>query len=209
MTAESISKVSTVEELRAIYGEPKIAAANKVIDHIDDHVSALIAHAPFLLMATASRDGRLDVSPKGDPPGFIQVLDTRTLLFPDRPGNNRIDGMQNIVETGRIGLIFLIPGMRETLRINGHAFISIDPDLLAQTAHDGKLPRSVIVIMVEEVFMHCAKAVVRSRIWDPSTFVDRAELPSIGKIMAAHSKGIVDECQFDLTLEDRIRTELY
>ena len=124
---ETVGTLSTVEELRAIYGEPRVSAAHKVIDHIDEHVAAYIAKSPFMLMATTSADGRLDVSPKGDPAGFVQVADAKTLHFPDRPGNNRIDGMQNIVKTGRIGLIFLVPGIRETLRINGLAKVSVDP----------------------------------------------------------------------------------
>lgn len=205
----SDTTITSIEQLRALYGEPRVSARHKVIDHIDEHVAAYISKSPFLLMATTAADGKLDVSPKGDPPGFIQVVDEKTLHFPDRPGNNRIDGMQNIVETGRIGLIFLIPGIRETLRINGTAEISIDPDLLASLAHDGKLPRSVVVITVEEVFMHCAKAMVRSRIWDPAAQIARESVPSMGTILAAHTGGLVDQCDYDSTLEGRLKTELY
>jgi PPOX class probable FMN-dependent enzyme len=206
---QSVSTITTVEELRAIYGEPRVSAAHKVIDHIDEHVAQFIAKSPFMLMATVSASGRLDVSPKGDPAGFVHVADEKTLLFPDRPGNNRIDGMQNIVETGRVGLIFLIPGIRETLRINGMARISVEPVLLESLAHEGKLPRTVIVISVEEAFMHCAKAIVRSRIWDPGAQIDRNDLPSMGTILAAHTGGIVDQCEYDATIEGRIKTELY
>jgi PPOX class probable FMN-dependent enzyme len=160
-------------------------------------------------MATTSASGRLDVSPKGDPAGFVRVADANTLHFPDRLGNNRIDGMQNIIETGRIGLIFLVPGIRETLRINGLARISADPALLESHAHQGKLPRTVIVITVEEVFMHCAKAVVRSRIWDPAAQIDRNDLPSMGTILAAHTAGIVDQCEYDENHEANIKATLY
>jgi PPOX class probable FMN-dependent enzyme len=186
-----------------------VTAANKVVRRIDEHIAAFIAKSPFLLMATISADGRMDVSPKGDLPGFVQVRDERMVLFPDRPGNNRIDGLQNIVETGRIGLIFLVPGVKETLRINGSARISVDPELLGRFVVNGKLPRSVTVIDVEEAFFHCARALIRSHLWDPSRHVDRAELPSMGTILAAHTGGLVDQCEYDEALPLRVTTDLY
>ena len=201
--------ISSVEELREIYGEPRVTAANKVVHRIDEHVAAFIAKSPFLLMATVSADGRMDVSPKGDVPGFVHVQDGQTLLYPDRPGNNRIDGLQNIVETARIGLIFLVPGVRETLRINGAARISVDPQLLGRFAVDHKLPRSVTVIDVEEAFFHCARALIRSSLWDPARHIDRSELPSMGTILAAHTGGLVDQCEYDAELPKRIVTDLY
>lgn len=211
MTAADKTKteITTVNELRAIYDLPKASTVAKVIDHIDDHVAAFIARSPFLLMATVSAAGRMDVSPKGDVPGFVHVVDPTTLIYPDRPGNNRIDGLQNIVETGRIGLIFLIPGVKETLRVNGSARISLDPELLRRLAVDGKTPRSVTVISVEEVFFHCARALIRSGLWDSERHVDRSELPSMGTIMAAHTKGLVDQCEYDETLPARIAQNLY
>jgi PPOX class probable FMN-dependent enzyme len=201
--------ITSVEQLRAIYGEPRVTAAHKVVHRVDDHIAAFIAKSPFLLMATISADGRMDVSPKGDLPGFVHVRDERTLLYPDRPGNNRIDGLQNIVETGRIGLIFLVPGVRETLRINGSARISVEPELLARFAVNGKLPRSVTVIEVDEAFFHCARALIRSGLWDPARHIDRSELPSMGTILAAHTGGLVDQCEYDEALPTRIMTNLY
>jgi PPOX class probable FMN-dependent enzyme len=202
-------EITTVEGLRAVYDLPKATSANKVIDRIDEHVAVFIARAPFLVMATVSADDRLDVSPKGDIPGFVQVADERTLLYPDRPGNNRIDGLQNIVETGRVGLIFMVPGVQETLRVNGSARISVDPELLDRFLVDGKAPRSVTVIEVEEVFFHCARALIRSGLWNPDQYVDRSELPSMGTILAAHTNGLVEQCAYDAELPARIVQSLY
>ncbi|MDQ2683908.1 MAG: pyridoxamine 5'-phosphate oxidase family protein, partial [Chloroflexota bacterium] len=151
----------------------------------------------------------LDVSPKGEEPGFIKILDHHTLAFPDRPGNNRIDGLSNIVETGRIGLIFLVPGVRETLRVNGTARITTDPALMDGLLAQGKRPRTVTVIKVEEVFMHCSRALIRSRLWDPEAQIDRSQLPSMGTIMAAHTNGLVDSCEYDEQLPKRVQTDLY
>ena len=201
--------VRTVEQLRAIYGHPKVAAAHKVVHRIDEHIAAFIAKAPFLLLATISADGRMDISPKGDVPGFVQVDGETKLLIPDRPGNNRIDGMQNIVETGRIGLIFLVPGVRETLRVNGSATISIDADLMGRFEVESKLPKSVIVTEVEEAFFHCARALIRSGLWDAERHVARTELPSMGTILAAHTGGLVDQCAYDAALPNRITQDLY
>ncbi len=203
------TEITSIDQLREIYDQPKPAPAHKVIDHIDEHVASFIAGSPFVLMSTVSADGRMDVSPKGETPGFIKILDSKTLIFPDRPGNNRIDGLQNIVETGRIGLIFLVPGVRETLRINGSAIVSIDPDLMSKLEIDGKQPRTVTVITVEEVFMHCSRAVIRSNLWDPAAQVERSQLPSMGTILAAHTNGIVDQCDYDENLPTRVKENLY
>lgn len=204
-----MNEITTVERLREIYGHPKVAAAHKVVDRIDEHSAAFIARSPFVLMATISADGRMDVSPKGDLPGFIQVESETTLFYPDRPGNNRIDGMLNIVETGRIGLLFLVPGVRETLRVNGAARISIEPDLLARFAVDGKLPKSVVVTDVEEAFFHCARALIRSHLWDSERQIEREQLPSMGTILAAHTGGLVDQREYDAALQERIVKDLY
>ena len=201
--------LTSVDQLRQIYGAPKVAAAHKVIDHVDALAAAYIGRSPFLLLATVSKTGDLDVSPKGEGPGFVQVLDPHTLLIPDRPGNNRIDGLQNIVETGRIGLIFLVPGVRETLRVNGTACITTDPALMSALAVDGKLPRSVTVVTPHEVFMHCARALVRSRLWDSSTQAAPGEVPSMGTMMAAHTGGLIDQCEYDAALPERLLVDLY
>jgi len=202
-------QITTVDELRAIYGEVKVAAAHKVIDHIDDHAAAFIARSPFLLMATTSETGQLDVSPTGETPGFVRVLDPNTLAFPDRPGNNRIDGLQNIVATGRIGLIFLVPGVRETLRVNGSATVTQDPDLMASLMIDGKQPRTVTLITAEEVFMHCSRALIRSKLWNPESQIARDQLPSMGTILAAHTNGVVDQCEYDEAMPTRVLQDLY
>lgn len=201
--------LASVEELRAIYGQPKVAAAHKVVDRIDEHIGAFIRRAPILLMATVGADGRMDVSPKGDMPGFVQVADETTLHYPDRPGNNRIDGLQNIVETGRIGLLFLVPGVKETLRVNGSASVSIDPELLSRFAIEGKLPRSVTVIRVEEAFFHCSRALIRSHLWDAERHVERTELPIMGTILATHTGGVIDQCEYDEQLPERVTQDLY
>lgn len=201
--------ITTIEQLREIYDLPKESTVHKVIDHVDEQVAAFLSRAPFLLMATISAAGEMDVSPKGDYPGFVKVLDAKTVLCPDRPGNNRIDGLQNIVETGRIGLIFLVPGVKETLRINGSARISVEPELMELCAVDGKLPRTVTVITVEEAFMHCSRALIRSGLWDPEKHIDRAELPSMGAILATHTNGLIEQCEYDENLPKRILQNLY
>lgn len=204
-----MNQVTSVEQLRGIYGEPRTAAAHKVIDHVDENAAAFIQRSPFLLIATAGAGGQLDVSPKGDLAGFVQVADKQTVLIPDRPGNNRIDGLQNIVETGRIGLLCLVPGVKETMRINGSAHVSVDPELLGRFVVDGKPPKSVTVVAVEELFFHCARALIRSYLWDPERQIERSELPSMGTILAAHTNGLVDQCEYDEALPTRIMESLY
>jgi PPOX class probable FMN-dependent enzyme len=202
-------RITSIDGLREIYDQPKQSTAQKVIDHVDKHVAAFIERSPFLLLATTSAAGQMDVSPKGETPGFVKVLDRKTLLFPDRPGNNRIDGLQNIVETGRVGLIFLVPGVRELLRVNGSAYVSTEPELMSRLQIDGKLPRTVTVITVEEAFMHCSRAIIRSNLWDPAARVERNALPSMGTILAAHTNGLIDQCDYDENLPARLKIDLY
>lgn len=164
-----MARIETVEALREIYGEPSEGARNKVIDRIDAHCAKLISASPMLFMATG--DGaKLDVSPKGDAPGFVQVESERALLVPDWPGNSRIDGMRNLLADPRVGLIFVIPGLRETLRVNGTAAIHDDEDLRARFETRGRLPLTVMRVTVRTAFMHCAKAFIRSRLWDPESW---------------------------------------
>ncbi len=200
--------LTTVEQLEAHYGRPQGPAVVKEIDHIDANYRKLIAASPFVAIATSSPDG-LDCSPKGDPAGFVHVLDDKTLAIPDRPGNNRIDGFRNIVRDPRIALLFLIPGVGETLRVNGRAAISIDPDLLQRFAVNGKLPRSVLLVHVETAFYHCAKAIVRSKLWDEASKVDRKSLPSSGAILAEISQGKLGGESYDRALPERIKAGLY
>ena len=176
-------RISSVEQLEALYGDPRPVAVLKEVEEITPGYAKLIEAAPFVVIATSGPEG-LDCSPKGDPAGFVRILDKKTLLIPDRPGNNRIDGLRNIVRDPRIALLFLIPGVGETLRVNGRAAISTDPDLLRSFAMQGKEPRSVTVVAVERIYFHCSKAIVRSRLWDETTKIERAALPSTGSIIA-------------------------
>ena len=200
--------ITTVEQLEAVYGQPSGAALAKEIDHIAPVYRRLIEAAPFVAIATGGPDG-LDCSPKGDAPGFVRVLDDKTLALPDRPGNNRIDGFRNLLKEPRIGLLFLIPGVGETLRVNGRAAISIDPELLASFAVNGKLPRCVLLVHVETVFFHCSKAIVRSKLWDEATKIDRKSLPSTGTIIAEVSNGRLGGADYDRAAPERIQKMLY
>lgn len=196
------------DALRAHYGSVSRTASGKEMDRIDRHGRRFIELSPFVVMATADAEGRCDASPKGDSPGFVKVLDERTLLIPDRPGNNRVDSLQNIVANPRIGLIFFLPGYKETFRANGTARISTEPDLLEATAHAGKTPRSVIVVSVEEAFMHCGKALIRSKLWDPDQHIEKGQFPSLARILADQIEG-VEEKATEARIEDAYERQLY
>lgn len=178
-----MAHVTDNEHLRRIYPLAKGRAALKVLDRLETHTKKYISLSPIVLIGTQGTEGGADVSPKGEDPGFVHVLDDATIAIPDRPGNNRLDGFQNILENPKVGLIFLIPGVDETLRINGIAEIRDDADLLARFAVGGKLPRTVLVIKITEVFLHCAKALVRSNLWAPSSQIDREELPTMSRMI--------------------------
>ena len=158
--------IATEDDLREILGTPSKRAADKVIDHIDEHCAALIGSSPFLVIASADADGNMDVSPKGDPAGFVKVLDEHTLVIPDRKGNRRGDTFSNILQNPKIGLIFLTPGYQETLRVSGTAQIVRDQELLESMAHDGKVPEFATVVAVEKALFHCAKCIIRSGLWE-------------------------------------------
>ena len=200
--------VTTIEQLEALYGQPYGPAVVKEIDHISSGYRKLIEAAPFVAVATGGPEG-LDCSPKGDAPGFVRILDDKTLAIPDRPGNNRIDGYRNILRDPRIALLFLIPGVGETLRVNGRAAISIDPELMQSFAVNGKLPRCVLIVHIESVYFHCSKAIVRSKLWDASTQVDRKSLPSTGTIIAEVSQGKLGGETYDREAPERIKAMLY
>ncbi|WP_417519012.1 pyridoxamine 5'-phosphate oxidase family protein [Minwuia sp.] len=201
--------ITTEEGLRALYGEASGRAAAKAIGKLDKHCRHFISLSPFLILSSADADGRGDVSPKGDPAGFVHVIDDSTIAIPDRPGNNRIDTLINIVQNPDVACIFLIPGVRETLRVNGKAEISTDPELLAQMEVKGKLPISAIVIHVEQTFLHCAKSIIRSKIWDEEAQVDRKVLPSLSRMIADQLDQQINEAEAEKQLEQAYRDRLY
>lgn len=179
--------IRTAERLREVITSPPpdSPAVRKEMPKLDEFCRAFIEKCPFLLLGTSGRGGRCDVSPKGDAPGFVVVLDDNTLAIPDRPGNRRIDSLLNIIENPHAGVIFIVPNVDETLRVNGRAMLSEDPELLAQMTMKGKAPKLAIVVEIEEVFFHCARAFKRAKLWDPGTWIERKELPSLGEILAA------------------------
>jgi PPOX class probable FMN-dependent enzyme len=194
--------------LRELYGEPSAGAIAKEIDYVHPHYRAMIEASPFMVMATSGPDG-LDVSPRGDPAGFVVVEDERTLLIPDRRGNNRCDSLNNLIDDPRIALLFLIPGVGETLRVNGQAEICVDPALLERFPAQGKLPRSVIVVHVERVYFQCPKALVRSDLWNPAKHVERRALPSTGTILADITRGRVGGAEYDAEYPARLKATIY
>jgi uncharacterized protein len=201
-------RITTQEQLDALYGEPVPAAIAKEIDHISDHYKALIDKSPFVIIATVGPEG-LDCSPRGDPPGFVRVVDRKTVLIPDRRGNNRIDGLRNLVRDPRISLLFLIPGVGTTLRINGRAEISADPELCATFAMQGKAPRTVLVVTADRVYFQCPKALVRSRLWSAEAQVKPSELPSAGEVLQALSRGNIDGAAYDKAYPQRLKDTMY
>jgi uncharacterized protein len=201
--------IRTPGELGELYDEPSDGVRTKAIAHIDEHCRAFIARSPFVLVATADEDGRCDVSPRGGAPGFVSVLDDSRLAMPDASGNNRLDTLHNIVQTGRVGLLFLIPGLAETLRVNGRACISRDPQLLAQHVTQGKTPKVVIGVDLDEAFLHCAKAFIRSTLWDASTWPDRDGLARPAQIWKDHM-GMPDPLdEIEDWLADDYKNRLY
>jgi len=204
-----VSIIEDIGEIREIYGEPNERAVKKQLVKLEKHSRAFIAMSPFIVMATCDAEGRCDASPKGDAPGFVHVLDDETLLIPDRLGNNRIDSISNILEHPRIGLIFLVPGIRETLRINGRAQITVDPDLLEACTAQGKVPRSGILVMADEVYFHCGKAIIRSDLWNPEKRVAQKDFPSLGIVIAEQIGQVVQPKEAEQMTEESYRTRLY
>src|SRR4051812_41833874 len=193
--------VSSIAELEALYGEPAEASILKEVDRIVPAYRAFIEAAPFVALATTGPEG-LDCSPRGDGAGFVRVQDEKTLLMPDRRGNNRIDSIRNIVCDPKMALLFLVPGIGETLRVNGRAVISIEPSLLESFAVDGKAPKSVIAITVDAVYLQCARAILRSELWNPQRHVARKSLPSAGEILASLSAKRFDGEAYDKALPE-------
>jgi len=174
--------ITDENELRKLLGEPAEVVRSKVTDHVNELTREFIDRSPFVLLATSGADGTCDVSPRGDPPGFVRVIDERRLLLPERPGNRLADSLRNILKNPRVGLLFVIPGVGDTLRVNGRARIVTDRELLAPSAVEGKTPRLGLLIEIDEAFTHCSKAFLRSQLWDQNRHVDRSDLPTSGEI---------------------------
>ena len=203
--------------LRALFGEVDGGAARKSIPFLDRHCRGFIGLSPFLCLGTFGADGRADVSPRGDQPGFVQILDDRTLAIPDRPGNNRLDSLTNIVANPQVGMIFLVPGFEDTLRVNGRGRVTKDAGLLAESAVDGKVPKFGVLVAVNETFFHCAKAFRRSRLWDPTTQVARNTMPTLARMIMDQMAEVANEAlpgqaevsAVDAEIEEDYRTQLY
>jgi PPOX class probable FMN-dependent enzyme len=208
MKIDDAHRIASLDVLTALYGKPNPASLRKETATLHPNYQAFIRAAPFMALATSGPDG-LDVSPRGDAPGFVEVHDARTLLIPDRRGNNRVDSLRNIIADPRVALLFLIPGIGETLRVNGRADITVDPVLLERYAMAGKAPRSVLVVRVETVFFQCSRAVVRSRLWDSSAQLARDALPSTGRILGDLIGDGFDGDSYDRELPERVKNTLY
>ncbi len=200
--------VPSKEAIRDLYGKVSPLAANKTLTYLDRHAKAFIALSPFMVIASADASGNCDATPRGDAPGFVAVLDDKTLLIPDRRGNNRVDTLLNIAANPRIGLLFMVPGFGETLRVNGRVSITTDPALLEGHSAGGKVPTSAILLHVDEMFFHCAKAMIRSELWNPERQQDRKTFPSLGRIIADQVAG-VDAAAAEAGIDDAYRTRLY
>ena len=201
--------VTTIDEIRAVIPGERETQTGKVLDHIDDLCRAWIERSPFLVMATYDRAGRVDVSPKGDPPGFCKVIDAHTLAVPDRPGNHRFDGFQNILETGRIGLVYFIPNRNEVVRVNGSAQVVRDQQLRETMAIKNRVPEFAILVRVEEAFYHCGKAVIRSALWAPERAASIEGLPTYGEALIAHGKLEMSLTEIEKRLKHNDENRLY
>jgi PPOX class probable FMN-dependent enzyme len=201
------------EELRSLFHATHPLAAQKCLHALDKHAQAFIRRSPFICIGTQNMDGKADVSPRGDPVGFVEILDQNTLAIPDRPGNNRLDTLVNILANPSVGLLFIIPGFDDTLRVNGRASLVTDPAILERLAVEDRVPKLAILLKVNEVFMHCAKAFRRSHLWDPAHFQDRSEMPSLAKIVLDQTTGAptdeVEMRKIDDELEDDYKKSMY
>jgi PPOX class probable FMN-dependent enzyme len=202
-----VDSITSLAALRDVYPPPKQRSLDKELDHLDEHCARFISLSPFVLIASADGDGRCDVSPKGGPPGFVRVLDAARLVIPDATGNRRLDGFQNMLENPRIGLLFLIPGMGETLRVNGRVELTRDPELLDGLETGGRPAVLALVVHAEQVDLHCAKALIRSKLWEPTAWPAAAELPSAAEILNDHI-GIGDVAASAAALEDSYRNHI-
>jgi len=200
-------QIRTIDQLESHYKAPVPASLFKELEHISDHYRTFIEKAPFLVIAS-SGNGGLDCTPRGDPAGFVRVIDKHTVLMPDRRGNNRLDTLRNLVEDPRVSVLFLIPGVGETLRINGHAFILTEPELCQSFEIKGKIPASVVMIKVDRIYFQCQKALARSKLWDADTQVPRSDLPSTGEMLQA-LKADFDGGAYDRDYPERLKKTIY
>jgi uncharacterized protein len=200
--------VRTIEDLEAVYGEKVPAATVKEVDRLTPLHREYVEASPFVVIASAGPEG-LDCSPRGDPAGFVRIADDRTLLIPDRRGNNRVDTLRNIVVDGRVALLFLVPGIGVTLRVNGTAVLSTDTELRESFTHQGKVPATVIVVTAQSVYTQCPKALIRGRLWDPEQHRDPGELPTVGQIMEQITAGAFDGAAYDAGYPERVRQTIY
>lgn len=207
-TTHDTHRITDVTTLEALYGTASGPAVEKELDYLHPHYQKLIAASPFFVLATGGPDG-MDASPRGDEPGFVAIEDEKTLLIPDRRGNNRVDSLRNIVANPRVALFFLVPGVGETLRVNGRAEIRTDPVLLERFGVEGKLPRTVLVVRVDTVFFQCARAIFRSKLWDSSRHVERASLPSVGTIVSGITNARLGGPSHDDGYYERMKKALY
>jgi uncharacterized protein len=195
--------IGAEDALRSLLGEPSALVQSKIADRLNDLTRQFVERSPFLCLATSAADGTCDVSPRGDPAGFVRILDVRTLLLPDRPGNRLADSLRNVLENPNVGLLFIVPGVTDTLRVNGRASIVTEPELLEPCAVDGKVPKLALRVDIDQVFTHCSKAFLRAGLWDPERYVSREELPSPGELM--RSVG----AEVDPAIYDAERAERY
>ena len=203
-----MTKIVSEAELDALYDAPVPTSILKEVDHITDDYRKFIEASPFAILATSGPEG-LDCSPRGDPRGFVRVADSKTLMVPDRRGNNRIDSLRNIVRDPRVALLFLIPGIGTTMRVNGRAHLSADPELCASFAMEGKSPKCVVVITVERAYTQCQKAITRSKLWDSDLHAGKSELPTVGEMMERLSKSNFDGKAYDAECPERMKRTIY
>lgn len=201
-------EITSAAELEAVYGETGLTSTAKVASHITPLYRRFIEASPFAMLATSGPEG-LDCSPRGDQPGFVRIIDEKTLALPDRRGNNRIDSLRNIVRDPRLALLFLLPGSGTTIRLNGRGVVSVDPQLLSSFAVEGKPPRTVLVITVDELYFQCARAILRSELWNPERHIARGILPTPGDILAEMSKGEVGGADYDAAWPARAKASLW
>ena len=200
--------ITDMSGLRTAYREPNERAGQKVLGYLDKHSRNFIALSPFCILTSVGADGLMDTSPRGDPPGFVAVLDERTLLIPDRPGNNQVDSLQNVLTNPQVGLLFLVPGMNETLRVSGAAEIVTDEGLLAPLSFRGRPPLSGLRVTVEEAFLHCGRSLIRSRLWEPDALIERSCFPTYGQVLADQIAGANAE-EIDADEDEANRERLY